>query len=105
VTKVEDLKESVLRKPFEMYRTIIVKKAQDDLGWFRQNDRRSYVKCFDLVREVMENPRTGTGKPERLKYFEKEVYSRRVNHKDRMIYTVYESQKEIDITSFRGHYE
>jgi toxin YoeB len=54
-----------------MYRTIIVKKAQDDLEWFRQNDRRSYVKCFDLVREVMENPRTGTGKPERLKYLEK----------------------------------
>jgi len=92
-------------KPLEMYRTIIVKKAQDDLGWFRQNDRTSYVKCFDLVREVMENPRKGTGKPERLRYFEKEVYSRRVNHKDRMIYTVYEAQKEIDITSFRGHYE
>jgi len=53
----------------------------------------------------MDNPRGGTGKPERLKYFEKEVYSRRVNHKDRLIYTIYEDLKEIDITSFRGHYE
>jgi len=52
----------------------------------------------------MEDPRAGTGKPERLKYFEKEVYSRRVNHKDRMIYTIYEGLKEIDVTSFRGHY-
>jgi len=88
-----------------MFKINIVKKPQKDLSWFRKNDRSSYVKCFDLVREVMENPRLGTGKPERLKYFEKEVYSRRVNHKDRMIYTIYEDLKEIDITSFRGHYE
>jgi len=87
-----------------MYRITIVKKAQGDLGWFRRNDKSSYIKCFDLVRELMEDPRAGTGKPERLKYFEKEVYSRRVNHKDRMIYTIYEALKEIDVTSFRGHY-
>ena len=88
-----------------MYRITIVKKAQGDLNWFRRNDKNSYIKCFDLVRELMEKPRIGTGKPERLKYFEKEVYSRRVNHKDRMIYTIYDSLKEIDVTSFRGHYE
>ena len=88
-----------------MYKITIVKKAQDDLAWFRRNDKVSYIKCFDLTRELIESPRAGTGKPERLKYFEKEVYSRRVNHKDRMIYTMYETLKEIDITSFRGHYE
>ncbi len=88
-----------------MYRITIVKKAQDDLGWFRRNDKSGYIKCFDLVRELMDNPRVGTGRPERLKYFEKEVYSRRINHKDRLIYTIYEALKEIDITSFRGHYE
>lgn len=87
-----------------MYRITIVKKAQGDLDWLRRNDKSSYIKCFDLVRELMRDPRAGTGKPERLKYFEKEVYSRRVNHKDRMIYTIYETLKEIDVTSFRGHY-
>ncbi|MFO7970569.1 MAG: Txe/YoeB family addiction module toxin [Desulfobacterales bacterium] len=88
-----------------MYKINILKKAQSDLDWFRRNDKNSYIKSFDLVRELMINPREGTGKPERLKYFEKEVYSRRINHKDRLIYTIYESLKEIDITSFRGHYE
>ncbi|TXK93441.1 hypothetical protein BMR02_06340 [Methylococcaceae bacterium HT1] len=29
---------------------------------------------------------------ERLKYFEQEVYSRRVNHKDRLVYTTEVSQ-------------
>lgn len=88
-----------------MYKITIVENAQNDLEWFKRNDRSSYIKCFDLVRELVTNPRSGTGKPERLRYFEKEVYSRRVNHKDRLIYTIYESLGEIDITSFRGHYE
>ncbi len=88
-----------------MYKIAILEKAQSDLDWFRRNDKSSYIKCFDLVRELMSRPREGKGKPERLKYFEKEVYSRRVNHKDRLIYSIYEEYKEIDITSFRGHYE
>ncbi len=88
-----------------MYKVALLKKAQSDLDWFRKNDKSSYIKCFDLVRELMRKPREGRGKPERLRYFEKEVYSRRVNHKDRLIYTIYEEFKEIDITSFRGHYE
>jgi toxin YoeB len=46
-----------------MYKITIVKKTQDDLAWFRRNDKSSYIKCFDLVRELIENPRAGTGKP------------------------------------------
>ncbi|MCB1188976.1 MAG: Txe/YoeB family addiction module toxin [Leptospiraceae bacterium] len=88
-----------------MYKVNILKNANDDLDWFRKNDKNSYIKLFDLIREIIISPRDGTGKPERLKYFEKEVYSRRVNQKDRLIYTIYESIKEIDITSCRGHYQ
>jgi Txe/YoeB family toxin of Txe-Axe toxin-antitoxin module len=29
----------------------------------------------------------------------------RVNLTDRMVYTIYENKKEIDVTSFKGHYE
>ncbi len=87
------------------YRIKILPNAKDDLDWMRKNDRSSYLKAFDLIREMTEDPRHGTGKPERLKYFEKEVYSRRINLRDRLIYTIYESVKEIDITSARGHYD
>ena len=86
------------------YKINIFPNANDDLNWFRRNDKKSYIKCFDLTREVMVEPREGTGKPERLKHFEKEVYSRRVNQKDRMVYTIYEALQEIDITSYKGHY-
>lgn len=87
------------------YKVNILKNANRDLDWFRKHDRTSYIKSFDLVRGLMETPRAGIGKPERLKYFEKEVYSRRINYKDRMIYTIYEETQEIDISSFRGHYD
>ncbi|MFK7949794.1 MAG: Txe/YoeB family addiction module toxin [Saprospiraceae bacterium] len=87
------------------YKLSILPKAESDLAWFKKNDRKSYIKSFDLLRNTLQNPREGIGKPERLKYFEEEVYSRRVNQKDRMIYTIYEEEKEIDVSSFRGHYE
>lgn len=86
------------------YKINILDLAEEDLNWFRRNDKTSYIKCFDLVRELSANPRSGTGKPERLKYFREEVFSRRVSHSDRMVYTIYENTHEIDISSFRGHY-
>ena len=88
-----------------IYKIRILENANEDLNWLRKNDRTSYLKVFDLVREISIEPRSGTGKPERLKYFDKEVYSRRVNQKDRLIYTIYEGVKEIDISSCRGHYD
>ena len=86
------------------YKINILKNANKDLDFLRRNDKTSYIKAFDLRRELIINPRIGTGKIERLKYFDKEVYSKRINHKDRLIYTIYESIKEIDITSCVGHY-
>ncbi|QTA85960.1 Txe/YoeB family addiction module toxin [Desulfonema magnum] len=86
------------------YKINILKNANTDLDWLRKNDRKNYCKCFDLVREIMEHPREGTGKPERLKYFDKEVYSRRVSREDRLVYTIYEDMKEIGTSSFRRHY-
>ena len=87
------------------YKINSLSNANKDLNWFRKNDKTSYIKIFDLIREIMIGPSEGTGKPGRLKYFEYEVYSRRINHKDRLIYTIYEGTKEVDISSCKGHYE
>jgi toxin YoeB len=87
------------------YKINILENANEDLNHLRRNDKTSYIKVFDLIREMMTDPRSGTGKPERLKYFEKEVFSRRINHKDRLVYTIYEELKVVDISSAVGHYE
>lgn len=39
-----------------MYKITILENAEDDLAWFRKNDRQSYLKCFDLVRAIANNP-------------------------------------------------
>lgn len=88
-----------------MYKITILPQAELDLMQFRKNDKTSYIKCFDMVRELAINPRQGTGKPERLRYFQGEVFSRRVNLTDRLVYTIYETTREIDISSFCGHYD
>ncbi len=95
----------VLVKFLVTYKINILENANDDLNYLRRNDKTSYIKVFDFIREMMIDPRIGTGKPERLKYFEKEVYSRRINHKDRLVYTIYEDKKMVDISSAVGHYE
>jgi len=87
-----------------VYKIIILKTAEEDIAWLRKNDKRSFLKCFNLINEISISPRSGIGKPERLRYFDKEVYSRRVNLTDRIIYTIYEEEKEIDISSCRGHH-
>jgi len=51
------------------YKINILSNANKDLNWFRKNDKTSYIKIFDLTREIMIAPREGTGKPERYKIF------------------------------------
>jgi len=87
------------------YKINFTHQAKEDLDWLRRNDKTSYIKCYDLAREIIDSPREGTGKPERLKYFAKYVYSRRINLRDRIVYTIYEIIKEIDVSSCRNHYE
>ena len=81
----------------------ILHKAEKDLGWFRQHKRSCYVKCFDLIREIAQDPRSGTGKLERLKYFEREVWSRRVSHEHRLVYVIYPEEGLAEIVSCKSH--
>ena len=41
----------------------------------------------------------------KLKYFEKEVWSRRVSHEHRLVYVIYSKEHEVDIVSCKSHYE
>jgi toxin YoeB len=88
------------------YKINILPNAEDDLKWYREHSKQDFLKCFDLLRAIALEPRQGIGKPERLRYFDnEEVYSRRVNHKDRIIYNIYESDQVIDISSCKVHYD
>ncbi len=83
----------------------ILPKAEDDLAWFRRHDRALYLKCFDLVRDLSTDPRAGLGKPERLKHFDREVWSRRVSHEHRLVYVIYSDEQKVEIASCKSYYE
>jgi toxin YoeB len=87
------------------WKILILQKAEKDLDWFRRHDRKLYLKCFDLVRDIANDPRQGIGKPERLKYFEREVWSRRVSHEHRLVYVIYSTEAQVEIISCKSHYE
>ena len=87
------------------WRILILRKADKDLSWFRKNNRRLYVKCFDLIREIGLDPKTGTGKPEQLKYSDREVWSRRVSQEHRLVYVLYPEEELAEIVSCKSHYD
>ena len=76
------------------------------LAALRKNDKNTYIKCFDMLLAIATDPRNGIGKPERMKgYGEEEVYSRRLNDKDRLVYLVNEEKETIEIIACKGHYD
>lgn len=87
------------------WKILILDKAEKDLTWFRRHDRKHYLKCFDLIRDIAYDPRMGVGKPERLKHFDREVWSRRVSLEHRLVYVVYANEGQIEIISCKSHYE
>ncbi len=79
-------------------------QAVKDLAWLRKNDRQAYIKCFDLVRDMMTDPRSGIGKPERLKHQRGEIWSRRVTQEHRLVYVLHQEDQLIAVIACRSHY-
>lgn len=79
-------------------------RAKSDLAFLKHNDPNSFKKAVKLLDEIMDHPKTGTGKVENLKGANGEYWSSRINQKDRLIYTIYEMVVEVHIVSARGHY-
>lgn len=67
-------------------------------------DKRTLKKLNELLKEISRNPKGGTGQVERLKWQNGEVYSRRLNKKDRIIYSV-DKDGTSTILQIGEHYE
>ncbi|HMN26015.1 MAG TPA: Txe/YoeB family addiction module toxin [Ignavibacteriaceae bacterium] len=65
-------------------------------------DKKFLLKLASLLESMQSNPFKGIGKPEPLKHNYPSCWSRRITHKDRIIYKV--ERKSIIIISILGHY-
>ena len=80
-------------------------KAKDDLRFWYNNGQRSRKKIENLLKDILEHPRTGIGKPEQLKHELSGMWSRRIDRKNRIVYEIDEVNSTVFVLSLRGHYK
>ena len=71
---------------------------------FKSGNQASIKKITKILEELSETPYTGVGKPEALKENLTGFWSRQINSKDRLIYTVNDDLVIVDVISAMGHY-
>ena len=79
--------------------------ALADIEKHKQSGDKSVLKKIEkLLNELMEHPTKGTGKPEQLKHELAGLYSRRINQKHRLIYSINNEKSSVLILSAWSHY-
>ena len=79
--------------------------ALDDIEKHKKAGDKSVLKKIDtLLKELMDHPTTGTGQPEMMKYDYFGTYSRRINKKHRLIYSIEAEIVTVHVLSMWGHY-
>ncbi len=79
--------------------------AFEDLErWKKSGQKTGIAKIQRFLQELCEHPYTGTGKVEALKFDLTGKYSRRIDDKHRLVYSVDEEQKRVVVHSLWGHY-
>lgn len=76
----------------------------EDYEKLRKDNPTLHKQLCKLLKEMLrsDNPATGSGKPEPLKYDLSGLWSRRISHKDRLIYKF--DNHSISIFAISGHY-
>jgi toxin YoeB len=67
-----------------------------------ETNRKTALRVLDLMEAVLRDPFAGLGKPEPLKHLGGNVWSRRVNEADRLVYEVFAYR--VEFLQARYHY-
>jgi len=70
----------------------------------KSGDQKILKKIRKLLKELAEHPIVGTGRPEKLKHDLQGYYSRRINKKHRIIYSIKDDILIVLVVSAYGHY-
>ncbi|NQU64987.1 MAG: Txe/YoeB family addiction module toxin [SAR324 cluster bacterium] len=75
---------------------------REDLKYWVKTNRKISIKAFEIIEAIVKDPFRGIGKPEPLKYFAPNTWSRRLTQEHRIVYLV--RDKRIDFLQARYHY-
>ena len=81
---------------------ILTATAREDLVYWEQSNPKIIEKVNTILESILIDPQSRIGKPENLKYELAGLWSRRINHRDRMVYQV--DDNAITILQLRDHY-
>lgn len=86
------------------YRIDFSSEAQKIVKKWKKSNPIAFKKLRNLIPELEQHPRTGTGHPEPLRGGEDIIYSRHITKNDRMIYEIYDDKVLVLIIELEGHY-
>ena len=79
--------------------------AKEEIADLKKSAPDDFDKVSRLLKELVVHPRTGTGKPELMKYGKlKGLWSRRITDKNRLVYKIKDSELIVVVLSAKGHY-
>jgi toxin YoeB len=89
-----------------MYTLHITVQAKKDIALLKKNAGKAVTdKIEKLLLELIEHPKTGTGQVEQLKGERQGQWSRRIDKKNRLIYTIDDEVVTVEVISAKGHYD
>jgi toxin YoeB len=87
------------------YKIIIKETALEDLEHYRKTGQKKTAEKIDgFINELREHPETGTGQPKKLKHELSDYWSRKIDKKNRLIYSIDNDIVTVIVISALGHY-
>lgn len=84
---------------------VLLEQAQKDREYWKESGNNAIMnRITALLKDIVEHPYTGIGKPEPLKYDLAGKWSRRINSEHRLIYSVNEDIVTVYVFAMRYHY-
>lgn len=88
-----------------IYKIILEPVAEENLKMHIKAGNKILLKrIYKLMKELEQHPETGTGKPHKLKYKKSEIWSRSIDDRHRMLYTIDNEKVTVFVISLWGHY-
>ena len=84
-------------------RAVFTDHFLDDLRWWAQEKPPTAIRVLELVEAILREPTTGIGKPERLRHWIGNVWSRRISEEHRLVYEV--EGPQVRFLQARYHYD
>lgn len=87
------------------YNVSLTPKAKGDYRFFMRSQPHLYKKAQKLLHELADHPKSGSGRPEQLKYDLAGKWSRRIDDEHRMVYTIDDDVVVVEVLKMRYHYD